>query len=115
MADSLADKLCLRVTALEITFKGINTKELIDTKVVQPTVTSHNDQDSKAFTVHPYLREILNVGSNIIDVKSMQEAYPHLAVLDPVRYSYGDIEMRLGLDAYHVIRPLEYFSADEKL
>ena len=44
----------------------------------------------------------------------MQETYPHLAVLDPVRYSYGEIEMILGQDVYHAIRPLEYFSADEK-
>ena len=64
--------------------------------------------------MRPYVREILNVGSDIIDVKSMQETYPHLAVLDPVRYSYGEIEMILGQDVYHAIRPIEYFSADEK-
>ena len=29
-------------------------------------------------------------------------------------YSYKDIEMILGQDVYHAIRPLEYFSADEK-
>ena len=80
----------------------------------QLTVTPHKDQDFEAFTVCPYARETLNVGSDIIDVKSMQEIYPHLAVLDPVRYSYAEIEMILGQDVYHAIRPLEYFSADEK-
>ena len=59
------------------------------------------------------MRETLNVGSDIIDVKLMQETYPHLAVLDPVKYSYGNIEI-LGQDVYHAIRPLEYFAADEK-
>ena len=44
----------------------------------------------------------------------MQETYPHLAVLDPVKHSYGYIEMILGQDVYHAIRPLEYFAADEK-
>ena len=44
----------------------------------------------------------------------MRESYPHLAVLDQVRYSYGDIEMILVQDIYHAIRPLDYFSADEK-
>ena len=81
--------------------------------MVQLTVTLHKDQDIKAFTVRPYVREILDVGSNIIDVKSMQEIYPHLAVLDPVRYSYGDTGMILGQDVYHSIRPLEYFSAEQ--
>ena len=60
------------------------------------------------------MRETLNVGSDIIDVKSMQETYPHLAVLDPVKYSNGNIEMILGQDVYNAIRPLEYFAADEK-
>ena len=36
----------------------------------------HEDQDFEAFTVRPYVRETLNVGSDIIDVKSMQEIYP---------------------------------------
>ena len=68
----------------------------------------------EAFTVRPYVRETLNVGYGIIDVKSMQETYPHLPVLDPVRYSYGNNEMILGQDAYHAIHPLEYFAAVEK-
>ena len=114
MSNSLAARLGLQGTALKLTIKGINTEELIDTKVVQLTVTPHEDQDFEAFTVRPYVRETLKVGSDIIDVKSMQETYTHLAVLDPVRYSYGNIEMILGQDVYHAIRPLEYFSADEK-
>ena len=64
--------------------------------------------------MRPYVREILNIGSDIIHVKSMRESYPHLAVLDPVRKSYGDIEMMLGQDVYHAMCPLECFSADEK-
>ena len=108
VSDSLAARPGLLGNALKLTVKGINTEELIDTKVVQLTVTSHKDQDFEAFTGRPYVRETLNVGSDIIDVKSMQETYPHLAVLDPVRYSYGEIEMILGQDVYHAIRPLEY-------
>ena len=60
------------------------------------------------------MRETLNVGSDILDVKSMQETYPDLADLDPVRYGYGNIEMILGKDAYYAIHQLEYFWANEK-
>ena len=114
MSDSLGARLGLQGTALKLTVNGINKEELIDTKVFQLTVTPHKDLDFEAFTVRPYVRETLNVGSDIIDVKSMQETYPHLAVLDPVKYSYGNIEMIPGQDVYHAIRPLEYFAADEK-
>ena len=65
---------------------------------MQLTVTTHKDQDFEAFTVLPYVRETLNIASNIIDVKSMH------AVLDPVKYSYGGIEMIHGQDVYHAIR-----------
>ena len=40
VSDSLAARLGLQGTALEFTVKGINTEEIIDTKVVQLTVTS---------------------------------------------------------------------------
>ena len=114
MSDSLAARLGLHGTALKLTVKAINTEELIDTKMVQLTVKPHEDPDFEAFTVRPSVRETLNVGSDIIDVKSMQETYPHLAILDPVKYSYGNIETILGHNVYHAICPLEYFAADEK-
>ena len=41
VSDSLAARLGLQGTALNLTVKGINTEELIDTKVVQLTVTPH--------------------------------------------------------------------------
>ena len=99
---------------LKLTVKGIKKEELIDTKVDQLTVTPHKDQDFEAFTGRAYVRGTLNVVSEIIDDKSTQETFSHLAVLDPVKYSYGNIEMILGQDVYHAIRPLEYFAADEK-
>ena len=114
VSDSLTARLGLQCTASKLTVKGINKEDLIDTKAVQLTVTTHKDQDFEAFTVRPYVRETLNVGSDIIDVKSTQETYPHLAVLDPVKYSYGNIEMIIGQDVYHAIRPLAFFAADEK-
>ena len=114
VSDSLAARLGVQGTALKLTVKDIKTDEIIDTKVVKLTVTPHKNQKFEAFTVSPYVRETLNVGSDIIDVKLIQETYPHLAVLNPVRHSYRDIEMILGQDVYHAIRLLEYFSANEK-
>ena len=34
--------------------------------------------------------------------------------MDPVRYSYSNIEMILGQDVYHAIRPIEYFESASK-
>ena len=71
-------------------------------------------QDFEPFTINSFFKESLNVGSDIQIVEALQETYPHLAVLDPVTYSYKDFEMILGQDVYHAIRPLEYFSANKE-
>ena len=55
----------------------------------------------------------MNVGADVINNKELQETYPHLAVLELITYCYGNLEMILGQDVYHAIRPLEYFAADE--
>ena len=114
VAGSLADRLRLHGKALKLTVKGINTEEVVDTTIVEVTVKPREHQDFEPFTINPFVKESLNVGSDINNVQALQETYPHLAVLDPVTYSYRDIEMILGQDVYHAIRPLEYFSADEK-
>ena len=43
VSDSLAARLGLQGTALKLTVKGINTEEIIDTKVVQLTMSPHKD------------------------------------------------------------------------
>ena len=86
----------------------------MDTKLVELIVTPRDNQAIEPFKVSPYVMENLNVGADVINIKALQETYPHLAVLDAVTYCYGNFEMILGQDVYHVIRPLEYFASDEK-
>ena len=114
VAGSQADRLGLFGKALKLSVKGFNTEEVVDTRVHEVTVKPRDHQDCDSFTISPFVKESLNVGSDIINLQALQETYPHLAVLDPATYSYKDIEMILGQDVYHAIRPLEYFSADEK-
>ena len=114
VSDDLANRLGLHGTALKLTVKGINTQEVVDTKLVELIVTPRDNQEFEPFKVSPYVKEDLNVGADVINTKALQETYPHLAVLDPVTYCYGNIEMILEQYVYHAIRPLEYFAADEK-
>ena len=114
VSNDLANRLGLHGTALKLTVKGINTEEVVDTKLVELIVTPRDNQTFEPFKVSPYVKEDLNVGADVFNIKALQETYPHLAVLDPVTYCYGNIEMILGQDVYHAIRPLEYFAADEK-
>ena len=113
-SNDLANKLGLYGKALKLTIKGINTVDVVDTKIVELTVTPRDNQAFDPFKVIPYVKKDLNVGADVTNTKALQDTYPHLAVLDPVKYCYGNIELILGQDVYHAIRPLEYFAADEK-
>ena len=107
VASSVADRpdrLGLHGKALKLTVKGINTEEVFDARVAEDTVKLREHQDFEPFTINLFVKESLNVGSDKINVQALQETYPHLAVLDPVTYSYKDIEMTLGQDVYHAIR-----------
>ena len=108
-----AVRLGLQGTALKLTMKGINKEELTDRKSVQLTITPHKNQDNEAFTVLLFVKETLNVGSNMIDVNSMQETYSHLAVIDLIKFSNADTDKILRQDVYHAIRPLEDLSVNE--
>ena len=114
VSNDLANRLGLHGTPLKLTVKVINTEEVVDTKLVELIVTPRDNQAFEPFKVGPYVKEDLNVGADVINIKALQETYPHLAVLDPVTYCYGNIEMILGQDVHHAIRPLEFFAADEK-
>ena len=112
VSDSLATRIGLQGTALKLTIKGINTEEIIDTKVVEWTLLPHKNQNFEAFTVRPYVSETLNIGSDIIDIIEVHAR--RLPTSGSPRSSYGEVEMIIGQHIYHAIRPLEYFLADEK-
>ena len=114
VSNDLAIRLGLHGTALKLTVNGINTEEVVDTKLVELTVTPPDNKAFEPYKISPYRKENLNVGAHVINNKALQETYPHLSILEPVTNSYGNIEMILGQDVYHAIRPLEYFAADEK-
>ena len=72
VAGSLADILGLHGKALKLTVKGINTEEVADTRIVEVTVKPIEHQDFEPFTINPFFKESLNVGSDIINVQALQ-------------------------------------------
>ena len=114
ISNAAAERLKLKGKSLRLTVCGINTQQTIDTLVTDVTVKPIAENTCESFHVSPYIRENLNIGSDIVDVPHLRETYPYLSVLDPVRYSYSNIEMILGQDVYHAIRPIEYFESEPK-
>ena len=114
ISSELAKRLHLRATPFNLTVNGINTQETISTEAVQVKVAPIGENTCSPFELLPYVKENLRVGFEKIDIVALQDNCPHLSVLPPKSYDYSNVEMILGQDAYHAIRPLEYFEIDSK-
>ena len=73
VAGRLADKLGAHGKALKQIVKGIHSEEVVDTRVVEVIVEPREHQDFEPITINPFVKESLNVGSNIINVQALQE------------------------------------------
>ena len=74
----------------------------------------HSGGSCSPYTIKPYVRDNLSVGTDSIDVDNMKTKYPHLEPVLLHKYSYADVDMILGQDVFHFIHPLEYFDSDCK-
>ena len=49
------------------------------------------------------MNEKLILGADVININSLQETYPHPALLNWVTYCHGNIKMIIGQDVFHAI------------
>ena len=112
---NLATKLNVHGTPTKLTVHGINSNQVVDTQLVELKLTPvHSGGSCSPFVVKPYVKEDLKVGTDTIDVELLKTKYRHLQPISLKKYSYADVEMILGQDVFHSIRPLEYFDSDRK-
>ena len=113
MTRKLAQDLKLEDRPICLTVNGINSQEVVNTKIVELNLSSL-DGSRETYKLSPYLKDNINVDTDVIDNASLQSIYPHLAPLKAEKYSYSDVELILGQDAFQAIRPMEYFESDMK-
>ena len=107
ISPELARRLNLTGRKIDLTVNGANCSEDITSEQVDLNVSSEFDPDI-SFTVCAYVKNNIYIGSDIINVRRLQEKYYHLEPIDSVELWYADVEMILGQDAYEYICPLEY-------
>ena len=115
ISSRLAKKLNAKGSPKKLTVHGINCHQVVNTEMVELKLTPvHSGGTCPPFPVKPYVRGDLHVGSDVIDVAALKTKYPHLEPIALNKYSYADVDMILGQDVFHFIRPLEYFDSDRK-
>ena len=109
----LAEKPQVKGSPTKLTVHGINSQQQIDTETVKLKLTTvHSGGSCSSFPVKPFVRNDLQLGNDFIDRDNLKAKYPHLESISLSKYSYADVEMILGQDVFHAIRPLEYFESD---
>ena len=103
----LARRLNLTGRKIDLTVNGANCSEDITSEQVYLNVSSEFDPDI-LLTVCAYVKNNIYIGSDIINVRCLQEKYSHLEPIDSVEFRYADVEVILGQVVYEYICPLEY-------
>ena len=105
----LAQRLNLTGQKLDILINDFNSTEFVPTQHIEVNVFAKFDHHEYSFRVTPFVKDSLSVRSETIDVPILQDRFPHLQPIKRIVYNYSDVEMILGQDVFHAIKPLEYF------
>ena len=98
-----------------MTLNSFNSTDIIWTELVEVALSADIYNTDYTFRVIAYVKDEINVGSHKVDFQAIQEEYPQLEPIKPVRYNFLDIEIVIGQDFYQHIRPLDYIhDADRK-
>ena len=105
---------CLNLSGrdLDLTVNGINTTTVSKTKEVQMKVSSNFDGFEYIFELTAFVKDELQVGFDTVNIPALQSKYPYLAPIKPIVYSYADVDLIIGQDSFHAIRPEEYFKSE---
>ena len=85
---------------------------LMKTHQVNFQVSAETNNSEFSFYFRAYVKDHIRIGSDSISIPELQEKYPQLTPIKPIHYKYEDVEIIIGQDFYHSIRPVESFKSN---
>ena len=111
----LVKRLHLVGTPINLTINRFNSTSLMKTLQVSFQVSAETNNSEFSFSVRAYVKDHIRIGSDSISIPELQEKYPQLAPIKPRHYKYEDVEIIIGQDFYHAIRPVEYLLGEDSI
>ena len=111
----LVKRLHLVGTPVNLTSNGFNSTSLMKTQQVNFQVSAETHNSEFLFSFRAYVKDHIRIGSDSISIPKLQEKYPQLASIKPRHYKYEDVEIIIGQDFYHAIRPVEYLLGEDSI
>ena len=98
-----------------LTINRFNSTSLMKTHQVSFQVSAETNNSEISFSFRAYVKDHIRIGSDSISIPELQEKYPQLAPIKPIRYKYEDVKIIIGQDFYHAIRPVEYLLGEDSV
>ena len=114
VSSSLVNRLGLVGEPVNLSISGFNSTTIVETQRVKFTVSSEPNNSDFVFSLCAYVKENIRIGSEVINIADLQNKYPQLAPIKPSQYTYEDVEVIIGQDYYHAVRPIEFILGDDK-
>ena len=92
----------------------MNSITVVETHSVKFTVSSEPNNSDFVFSLCAYVKDNIRIGSELINIADLQNKYPQLAPINLTQYTYEDVEVIIGQDYYHAVRPIEFILGDDK-
>ena len=112
---NLVKRLHLVGTPVNLTINRFNSTSLTKTQQVSFQVSAETNNSEFSFSFRAYVKDHIRIGSDSISIPELQEKYPQLAPIKPRHYKYEDVEIIIGQDSYHAIRPVEYLLGEDSI
>ena len=97
-----------------MSISGFTSTTVVETQRVKFTVSSEPNNSDFVFSLCAYVKDNIQIGSELINFTDLQNKYPQLAPIKPTQYTYEDIEVIIGQDYYHAVRPIEFILGDDQ-
>ena len=114
VSSSLVKRPCLEGEPVNLSISGFNSTTVVETQRFKFTVSSEPNNSDFVFSLSAYVKENIRIGSELINIADLQNKYPQLPPIKPTQYTYEDVEVIIGQDYTHAVRPTEFIMGDDK-
>ena len=89
-----------------MSISSFNSTTVVETQSGKFTVSSEPNNSDFVIPLCAYVKDNIRIGSEIIKIADLQNKYPQLAPNKPTLHIYEDVEVFIGEDYYHAVRPI---------
>ena len=98
---------------IHTSISGLKAINVLGTQQLKFNVSSEPNKANLSFTMEAYVKDNIHIGTECINMPELQVKYPLLAHTKPLQYNYEEIEVIVGHDYYHTVRPIELLLGEE--